>query len=106
MSQTVQVPPASGQFSVQPSASTRPGSTVSRYDRLSLLQCLHELMSSSHLLADEWHALEENHREWIMSAVDQNDLIDRLAHKHLLTEYQATRVKSGNVYGMVLGNYR
>src|SRR5439155_7738705 len=40
------------------------------------------------------------------AAIDQNDVIDRLARHNLLTAYQAGRVKAGTVYGLVLGNYR
>lgn len=83
-----------------------PQATVAFEDRAIFHQLIDELISCSLVLADDWHNLDAERREWILSAMDQNEFIDRLAKHGLLTEYQAGRIKAGTVYGLVLGNYR
>jgi response regulator RpfG family c-di-GMP phosphodiesterase len=84
----------------------RPSPTVTLEDRHFIQQLVDELLTGSLVLADDWFALEEAQRDWVLAALDQNDLIDRLTQRNLLTEYQAGRVKAGTIYGLVLGNYR
>ncbi len=83
-----------------------PQATVAFEDRAIFHQLIEELISCSLLLSDDWHSLDLDRQEWILSALDQNELIDRLVKHGLLTEYQAGRIKAGTVYGLVLGNYR
>jgi response regulator RpfG family c-di-GMP phosphodiesterase len=83
-----------------------PQATVAFEDRAIFHQLIDELITYSLVLADDWHNVDAETREWILSAVDQCEFIDRLAKHGLLTEYQAGRIKSGAVYGLVLGNYR
>ncbi len=85
---------------------TRQSPTITLEDRHCIRQLVDELLTGSLVLTDDWYALDENQRDWIFAALDQNDLIDRLAQRGLLTEYQAGRIKAGTIYGLVLGNYR
>jgi response regulator RpfG family c-di-GMP phosphodiesterase/serine/threonine protein kinase len=75
-------------------------------DRALLQQVIDELLHCNLVLPAEWHGLEEAQRDSVLAAHDQNDLIDRLEQRGLLTQYQSARVKAGTVYGLVLGNYR
>lgn len=84
----------------------RTQATVAFEDRAIFHQLIDELISYSLVLAEDWQALDFDRREWILSALDECEFIDRLAKHGLLTEYQAGRIKTGTVYGLVLGNYR
>src|SRR4051794_31250115 len=84
----------------------RPTETVAIEDRALIQQLIDELLTCSLILADDWHAIGDEQRDWVLAALDQNDLIDRLVERELLTDYQGSRIKAGTVYGLVLGNYR
>src|SRR5262245_30235283 len=69
--------------------------TAAPEDRAFISQVVEELLHGNLVLPADWHGLPEAQRDWVLSAADQNELIDRLAQRGLLTEYQASRVKAG-----------
>ncbi|MFL5339570.1 MAG: protein kinase domain-containing protein [Gemmataceae bacterium] len=102
---------APGQTSPQapaspPTRSDQTTVTLALEDRAFIRQLVDELIHTSLVLADDWQALPEAARDYVYSAIDQNDLIDRLVQQNMLTDYQSSRIKAGTIYGLVLGNYR
>jgi response regulator RpfG family c-di-GMP phosphodiesterase len=67
---------------------------------------LQELLESGLIRVRDWAALPPPAQQDLMARRQQDPLIDELVHLHLLTPYQAQRLKTGAVFGLVLGNYR
>ncbi len=67
---------------------------------------LYQLFASGILAAEDYEALPEADQRVIESAADDACLLDELLRHGLLTEYQAGRIRSGRLHGLVLGNYR
>jgi response regulator RpfG family c-di-GMP phosphodiesterase len=67
---------------------------------------LRELLDSHIIRARDWEALPESMRQTVARHRQQGPLLDELTSLRLLTPYQAERLKSGAVFGLVLGNYR
>jgi response regulator RpfG family c-di-GMP phosphodiesterase/serine/threonine protein kinase len=67
---------------------------------------LQELLTSSVVLVEDWEALPVPAREEVARSPDRDALLARLVEHKLLTDYQASRVRSGKAFGLVLGNYR
>ena len=67
---------------------------------------LYQLFASGILAAEDYEALSEADQKVIGSAADNACLLDGLLRHGLLTEYQAGRIRSGRLHGLVLGNYR
>lgn len=65
-----------------------------------------ELLESSLILFDEWEALPSAVRNQLSSVTDPEAMLNQLVEHKLLTEYQVSRLRSGNRAGLVLGNYR
>ncbi len=69
-------------------------------------QLLRRLLASGVVPAEDCEALPEEIRAALASESDDARCIERLVEARLLTEYQAGRVRSGRIHGLVLGNYR
>src|SRR5262245_66349367 len=67
---------------------------------------LKDLVSSGLILADEWAALGSATQGQLAACSDPEDLYTLLLQHNLLTHYQVSRVRVGNLFGLILGNYR
>jgi response regulator RpfG family c-di-GMP phosphodiesterase/serine/threonine protein kinase len=67
---------------------------------------LKKILALSLILADDWIALPVTTREAFQRCTDSARLLDGLVAEGLLTTYQASRLKTGKMWGLVLGNYR
>src|SRR5579862_5755976 len=65
-----------------------------------------ELVQNSLILAEDVDALPLAQRNRLSEHESPEDLLSALVESGLLTHYQAGRVESGAVFGLVLGNYR
>jgi response regulator RpfG family c-di-GMP phosphodiesterase len=72
----------------------------------SVQSALRELLDSTLLLAEDWEALPDEARDDLLSCEDPEQVLRRLVGHGLLTAYQAERLRSGQTFGLVLGNYR
>lgn len=55
---------------------------------------------------EDWQALPEASRRDIEDQHELAQLLARLVHHKLLTQYQADRIEAGTLHGMLLGSYR
>ncbi len=67
---------------------------------------VHRLLASSLLLPEDWLGLSDAERDALERLPTDESVLDRMVELELLTEYQADRVRGGNTFGLVLGNYR
>lgn len=70
---------------------------------------LRGLLVSGVVPTEDYEALEKQcpaERSAIDHAPSDDALLDQLVRSRLLTEFQAARVRSGRLHGLVLGNYR
>ena len=67
---------------------------------------LFELLGNSLLLAEDWERLSTQEQERLRQIENRNELLSELVRLGLLTPYQASRISSGNLFGLVLGNFR
>ncbi len=67
---------------------------------------LQQLLESGVILPEEWAALEETTQELLLNTAHADDVVSALSDAQLLTEFQASRVKTGAFHHLVLGNYR
>jgi response regulator RpfG family c-di-GMP phosphodiesterase len=65
-----------------------------------------ELVSTSVVLAEDWDQLEPEKRAAVTACRDEGHLIQKLLEFHLINGYQASRLRVGKTFGLVLGNYR
>lgn len=64
------------------------------------------LMQAGIIHAEEWNALPAETLPILGAAPSLDTLLHQLQELNLLNAYQADRVRSGNLRGLVLGNYR
>ncbi|GIW79745.1 MAG: hypothetical protein KatS3mg105_1552 [Gemmatales bacterium] len=69
-------------------------------------QLVEKLLESSLILPEDWEKLPRETRDELWSKANEAELLHRLVHEGLLTEYQAGRIASGKMFGLVIGNYR
>ncbi len=67
---------------------------------------LQDLRAKSVVLAEDWEKLPDAVHGEILHCGDVQRLLQLLLFHNLLTPYQAKRIREGNPYGLVLGNYR
>jgi response regulator RpfG family c-di-GMP phosphodiesterase len=67
---------------------------------------LRTLLDSSIILEEDWHSASEEVQAELEEAVDVPMLLSKLVKLGLLTDYQASRIGSDRIHGLVLGNYR
>lgn len=65
-----------------------------------------EFLSQSIVLNEEWERLDAHRRGQILACRDEETLITRLVGAGLLCPFQASRIRAGKRFGLVLGNYR
>jgi response regulator RpfG family c-di-GMP phosphodiesterase len=65
-----------------------------------------DLLASGLILTDDWEALPARARDEAIRCTDPRRLLALLREHRLLTDYQASRLETGNSFGLVLGNYR
>lgn len=67
---------------------------------------LKELLQSMLIRQHDWDELDQQARSALLAEVDETVLLDSLVAHDLLTAYQVGRIRSGQRFGLVLGNYR
>src|SRR5262249_43558873 len=67
---------------------------------------LQELQDSDLVLSEDWDALPASTRNELNRCSDPEIVLAGLVAHGLLTDYQADRVRAGQAFGLVLGNYR
>lgn len=67
---------------------------------------LEELLQASIIRRHDWEHLDIAKRADLIAEGDDDFLLANLVECNLLTEYQTERLRSGQRFGMVLGNYR
>jgi response regulator RpfG family c-di-GMP phosphodiesterase/serine/threonine protein kinase len=67
---------------------------------------LRRLLAAGVVPAEGWNSLSDSDRHAVVAAPDLATLAELLLSRRLLTAYQAGRVRTGAVNGLVLGNYR
>jgi response regulator RpfG family c-di-GMP phosphodiesterase len=68
--------------------------------------CLTRLIEQWVVLPEEWDELPAELRDTIANRDNHGDLIERLVANHLLTTFQADKVREGGAGELVLGHYR
>ena len=87
-----------------PSAPARPTTDLGHGPPAQAL--LRDLLGSSIILAEDWEGLPGRVRSEVQSCSDRDTVLPLLVRHSLLTEYMAARVYAGDLFGLVLGNYR
>src|SRR4051794_21314784 len=95
---------ASNFITSDPDASGR--RTVAFMEANPAQRLLQELRRNALIPTEDWVRLAPERRERLSRSDDVPTLLDRLVHEGLLTEYQAHRIARGEMYGLILGNYR
>jgi response regulator RpfG family c-di-GMP phosphodiesterase len=65
-----------------------------------------ELLDHGLILAEDWQALPPAARAEVCQCADLGSRLALLLRHGLLTDYQVSRLRSGNPSGLILGNYR
>jgi response regulator RpfG family c-di-GMP phosphodiesterase len=82
-------------------------SPTARFNEVNPAQLLlRELRRTSLILAEDWANLKPEQRDRLLSIGDIPALLDAQVEDGLLTAYQSHRISRGELYGLVLGNYR
>ncbi len=67
---------------------------------------LEELLESSLIRRYDWERLDDSIQEELVDETEDEHLLASLVAYKLLTEYQAERIRLGQRFGLILGNYR
>jgi DNA-binding response OmpR family regulator len=67
---------------------------------------LSELRRSFLIRPQDWANLCEMVRAELLLASDTEELLEQLVIQKLITDYQAGRIRTGKMFGLILGNYR
>ncbi|MFO0876372.1 MAG: protein kinase [Gemmataceae bacterium] len=67
---------------------------------------IYDLLGSSLILAEDWEHLSSSEREELLRQSDTEQALALLVRRKLLTHFLATRISTGNTFGLVLGNFR
>jgi response regulator RpfG family c-di-GMP phosphodiesterase/serine/threonine protein kinase len=67
---------------------------------------LGELLARSLVLTEDWGQLDDAIRGAITACREVEDLLRLFVERNLLTTYQASRLRAGKTFGLMLGNYR
>jgi response regulator RpfG family c-di-GMP phosphodiesterase/tRNA A-37 threonylcarbamoyl transferase component Bud32 len=65
-----------------------------------------EFLDSSLVLAEDWEELDPQQRVAVTACREEDELLKKLVEFKLLNAYQASRLRVGKDFGLVLGNYR
>src|SRR5437763_842233 len=65
-----------------------------------------ELLSTSIVLDDDWNPLDPAKKRAVAACRAETELFQTLVELGLLNAYQASRLRAGKTFGLVLGNYR
>jgi response regulator RpfG family c-di-GMP phosphodiesterase len=65
-----------------------------------------EFLDSSLVLAEDWEKLDPARRAAVSACRDEEPLLKKLVEFNLLNNYQASWLRAGKDFGLVLGNYR
>jgi response regulator RpfG family c-di-GMP phosphodiesterase len=82
------------------------GAFIIRDDDDEMKSCLTRLIEQWVVLPEEWDELPAELRDEISRTEHTGDLLDRLVENHLLTTFQADKVREGGARELVLGHYR
>lgn len=67
---------------------------------------LRKLLASSIIPPGDWEVSSPDKRDIVLSAPDDDHLLNALLATHLLTPFQINRIRSNESHTLVLGNYR
>lgn len=67
---------------------------------------LRDLLQSTLIRQHDWDELGDEARQSLEADADEATLLNHLVSQKLLTTYQAGRIRSGQQFGLLLGNYR
>jgi response regulator RpfG family c-di-GMP phosphodiesterase len=65
-----------------------------------------EFLKSSLVLGEDWDQLDAGRRAAVAACREEEELLKKLVECNLLNGYQASRLRAGKDFGLVLGNYR
>ena len=71
-----------------------------------LQQFLNELLDQSLVLPEEWDEVDSTVRTDILASRSQDEALDKLVARHLLTRFQADTIRRGAIRDLTLGHYR
>lgn len=69
-------------------------------------QLLNSLIEAGVILPEDWQALDDHARRRFFESPSDDELMTRLLEAHLLTPYQAARIRAEGPRHLVVGNYR
>jgi putative two-component system response regulator len=64
------------------------------------------LLHTSVIRRYDWERLDRSIQDALVEETDEAPILARLVSHNVLTEYQAERIRSGQRFGLILGNYR
>jgi response regulator RpfG family c-di-GMP phosphodiesterase/serine/threonine protein kinase len=67
---------------------------------------LYDLLGASIIHPEDWERVTSVDRDRLLRCQDRDKSLSLMVRSGLLTDYQAARISAGNVFGLVLGNYR
>ena len=67
---------------------------------------VYELLGASLILGEDWERLSSADRERLLKQPDSDSALSEMIECGLLTHFQAARISTGNMFGLVLGNFR
>src|SRR5689334_23152544 len=94
---------------ISPSRNLGPRSDRPAHDSADLCYAqalFRELLADSLVLAEDWEQLNQAARTAVSECRAEDDLLQKLVEYKLLNPYQASRLRAGKSFGLVLGNYR
>lgn len=67
---------------------------------------LRYLLEQGIIHAEEWNQIASDFRDSLSLLPDTDALLERLLELKLINDYQAARIRTGALHGLVIGNYR
>ena len=67
---------------------------------------VYDLLGASLILSEDWERLSSAERERLLKQPDNDSALSEMIQCGLLTHFQAARISTGNLFGLVLGNFR
>jgi len=67
---------------------------------------IQDLISAAIVVQEDWERLSRSIRDNVLACSELDQLLPMLTQHRLITPYQARRIESGTVSGLVMGNYR
>lgn len=98
--------PCVGPSDVLRHGNINPAQTLDLRPNSSVGNLLDRIVDGKIVQPEEWQSLPTETQFQIRHSANTDQLLARMMEQQLLTEYQASRVQAGTIFGLVLGNYR